>query len=53
MSLDQPSGLFDVRDVAWCRDCEGMRPGQWSGDLTKPSAIFVCDACQGQTGGAE
>lgn len=50
MSLDQPSGLFDVRDVSFCRQCDGMRPGEWTGDPLK-FPVFTCDACQGETGG--
>lgn len=50
VSLDAPSGQFDVRDVAFCAGCDGMRPGQWVGDLTK-FPEFACDACGRLSGG--
>jgi hypothetical protein len=52
MSLDQPSGLYDVRDVSYCARCDGMRPGQWVGDLTKFPG-FACDACTWVTSGGD
>ena len=50
MSLDQPSGLLDQRDVEWCRDCDGMRPGEWIARPGSAFPVFRCDACQGETG---
>lgn len=50
MSLDQPSGLYDVRDVAFCQECAESRPGKWTGDPTHPMA-FSCDSCGSVTTG--
>jgi hypothetical protein len=52
MSLDQPSGLYDVRDVAFCARCAEDRPGKWTGDPSKPMA-FRCDACEWETTGVD
>jgi len=52
MSLTEPSGMYDVRDVATCSNCEGQRPGKWEGDPTMPM-VFRCDACGEITQGVD
>jgi len=52
MSLDQPSGLYDVRDVSYCARCDELREGLYVGDPTKPMA-FRCQVCDWETRGQE
>jgi hypothetical protein len=52
MSMSEPSGAYDVHDVAYCARCDQSREGVYVGDPTKPMT-FRCSACEWETAGAE
>ena len=52
MSMTEPSGVYDVHDIAYCARCDHHETGEWVGDPTKPMQ-FLCATCAWITSGGD